>query len=188
MYDVSGDEVMGDDVMGDDVMGDAEVLGAIRRAAARRGRRALPGKVFVRPPLPAGRGQYGQPDAKLRSYMGFGTVVWTGAADAADKSTIVEPQESFRGERLIIAQVVAGGADAGLTQLRSISVGTLPQSPSVEQPAPAAMFTADATYAGLDLQIAHRGMKIQVTLARTTSPGAGVTVTASIGMYGEWIR
>lgn len=186
MYDVSGD-MEGDDLLGEEIMGDAEVLGAIKRAARRRGIPAqrVRANVFKRPPLAA---QPGQPDAKLRSYMGFGTLSWTGAADAADKSAIVEPQESFRGERLIIAQVVAGGTDAGLTQLRSISIGTLPQSPSVEQPAPAAMFTADATYAGLDLQVAHRGMKMQVTLARTTSPGAGVTVTASIGMYGEWIR
>lgn len=182
MYDVSGD----DQVMGvDEVMGDAEVLGAISRAIAKRGGRAARGQVYSRPPL---NPVASQPDSKLRSYMGLGILQWTGAADAADKAVIVEPQESFRGERLVIAQVVAGGTDAGLTQLRRIDVGTQPQSPSVEQPAPAAMFSADATFAGLDLQVAHRGMKLSVTLARTASPGAGVTVTASIGLYGEWIR
>lgn len=189
-YDVSGDEV-GVEVMGDDVMGDAEVLGAIANAVRRKQASGFRGgglnrkKVWGRPPLPA---VAGQPDSKLRSYMGLGVLSWTGAADAADKTSTVEPQESFRGERLVIAQVVAGGADAGLTQLRRIDIGTQPQSPSVEQPAPAAMFSADATYAGLDLQVAYRGMKLAITLARTASPGAGVTVTASMGLYGEWIR
>lgn len=166
-----------------DILGEADLLGAVQRALAAR--RPGGGRVFRRPPLAA---RSGQPDAKLRSYMGMGLVSWTGAADAADKQMVVEPQESFRGERLVLAQVVAGGVDAGLTVLRRIDVGTLPQSPSVEQPAPAAMFSPDATYAGLDLQIAHRGMKVIITLGRTTSPGAGVTVTASAGLYGEWIR
>lgn len=184
MYDVSGDVEGDQNAMGDDVMGDAEVLGAISRAIARKGGRGGP-RVFNRPPL---RPMAGQPDSKLRSYMGLGTITWTGAADAADKAVVVEPQESFRGERLVIDQVITGGTDAGLTMLRRIDIGTQPQSPSVEQPAPAAMFRTDATYAGLDLQIAHRGMKLQVTLARTASPGAGVTVVAAMGLYGEWIR
>lgn len=166
---------------------EADILGAVSRALTRRrtaGRPATSSNVYSKPPLETGGGQ---PDAKLRSYVGFGVVAW-GAADAADKVCTIEPQESFRGERLVIATLATGGAAAGLTVLRRIDVGTLPQSPSVEQPAPASMFAADATYAGLDLQIAHRGMKIAITLGQTAAPGSGIGVTAAVGMYGEWIR
>jgi hypothetical protein len=160
-----------------------DVLGAIM---ARRGPRPGGGqKVYRKPPLPP---RAAQPDvARLRSYMGFGFVVWT-AADATDKVTIVEPQESFRGERFIADVTAAGGTSAGLTLLRRIDIGTQPQSPSVEQPAPLAMFARDATSADLDLQVAFRSTKMQITLGITAAPGAGVTVTAAMGFFGEWIR
>lgn len=169
------------DLLGqEDVMGDVDVLGQVRRALA-RGR----GRVFERPPLSP---RAGQPDAKLRSYMGFGIASWVAADGTVDQVLEVEPQESFRGERLVISATAEGGAATGLIVLRRIDVGTLPQSPSVEQPAPAAMFSSDATYAGLDLQVAHRGMKMRITLGRTAAAGAGVTERAAVGAYGEWIR
>jgi hypothetical protein len=174
----------GDDDMGEDLIG--QVVRQVVRQARGRGA-AIPGRnVFRQPPLPAAPAQGNV--SELRSYMGFGFLTWTGAADSADKTLTIEPQESFRGERLIIALAVAGGAAAGLTTLRRIEVGTLPQSPSVEAPAPAAMFSPDATESKLDLQIAYRGTKLAITLGQTASPGAGVTVTAAVGMYGQWIR
>jgi hypothetical protein len=165
---------------GEDI-GDDEVGQIARQIVRRQGGRP----VFNRPPLPRTPAQPN--DAKLRSYMGFGFVTW-GPADAADKVIIVEPQESFRGERLIIDVTSVGGAPAGLTLLRRIEIGTMPQSPSVEQAAPAAMFARDATAAELDLQIAYRGTKVQITLGQTAAPGGAVTVTAAVGMFGEWIR
>jgi hypothetical protein len=170
----------GDDVIdGDDES--ANVLGAVARQLARRG---SPRRVFTSPPLPA-RPVQGN-TAELRSYMGFGFVTWTGA-DGADKVITIEPQESFRGERLVI-DVIASAPAAGLTLLRRIDIGTMPQSPSVEQAAPASMFARDATGAQLDLQIAYRGTKVQITLGQTVAPGGAVVVTAAVGMFGQWIR
>lgn len=178
---------MDEDILGYDevVEGEEDILGAVRRAirarpgSARSMMRALP-----RPPLAASV----PTPSKIRSFLGFGSLSWTGAADSADKTSIIEPQESFRGERLVIAQVVTGGTDAGLTSLKRIEVGTQPQQPSTEQGAPVAMFSSDAVGSELDLQVCRQGVKLAVTLGRTASPGAGVTTTALIGMYGEWIR
>lgn len=179
-------DLMGiEDVMGDETLtaGEADILGAAAAVLRKRGR-PIPRRVFKRPPLAP---TPGQPDAKLRSYMGVGIAVWA-PADGSDKVLTVEPQETFRGERLLIDILATGGADTGITLVRRIDVGSLAQSPSTEQAAPAAMFRADATYAGLDLQIAYRGMKISVTLGRTAATPAGVTSTASVGLYGEWVR
>ena len=183
---VAGDEYIAADP---DVVG--AVWNAMRQAAgsARTGgqvvtRGALQAP-FSRPPLPAAPVQ--ATTASLRSYMGFGFLSW-GPAETADKAIIVEPQESFRGERLILDVGAAGGTSAGLSLLRRIDVGTQPQSPSVEQPAPAAMFARDSTNAELDLQIAFRGTKVQITLGITAAPGAGVTVTVAIGMFGQCVR
>jgi hypothetical protein len=174
------DYMDGDDVIdGDD---QANVLGAVARQLRSRGN---PRRVFASPPLPA-RPVQGN-TSELRSYMGFGFVTWV-TVDGADKVITIEPQESFRGERLIIDVTAVGGAAAGLTLLRRIDIGTMPQSPSVEAAAPASMFARDATNANLDLQIAYRGTKVQITLGQTAAPGAGVTVTAAIGMFGQWIR
>jgi hypothetical protein len=162
------------DELGEDEIG--AVRSMVRRPAGRR--------IFRRPPLPRTPAQPN--DAELRSYMGFGFVTWTGA-DGADKVITIEPQESFRGERLII-DVTSTAPAAGLTLLRRIDIGTFPQSPSVEAAAPAAMFARDATGASLDLQVAYRGTKIQLTLGQTVAPGGVVVVTAAIGMFGQWIR
>lgn len=180
------DDVGADWVSGDDTDA-ANVLGAVARQLVRRPQRGRDGrKIFQRPPLPAMPAQ--PTEAELRSYMGFGSVTWA-VGDGADKVTIVEPQESFRGERLIIdIGIPAGVTNAPLVLLRRIDIGTLPQAPSVEFAAPAAMFRPDATYAGLDLQIAFRGTKIQITLGISAAPAGAGTVTASVGMYGQWIR
>lgn len=204
-YDAEGDDGAGyDDGTGIDeqVVGDAEagyeadVLGAlVRRPFGRRrrpmrrqalGLRSAGGRrIFRQPPLPK---QSFQPNmARLRSYLGMGSAVWGPTATNSIDLT-VEPQESFRGERLVIDVGVAGGTSAGLVTVVGIYVGTLPQSPSVEQPAPAAMFARDVTNSRLDLQIAFRATKLKITLGITAAPGAGVTVTAVAGFYGEWIR
>jgi len=193
-----GDE--DDDMEGDDeyVEGDDEeeegTLGAIskalaarrRRARARRRRGRRGQKIWRRPPLPKKTAQPNE--AELRSFMGFGSVSWA-VADSAEKISIVEPQESFRGERLILESAIDSGVtNTPLVLLNRIDVGTAPQSPSVEFAAPAAMFRADSTYSQLDLQIAYRGTKLQVTLGITAAPTGAGSVTASIGMFGQWIR
>jgi len=168
------DNVEGDD---DNLMGAIAQRMVGRRAVARGGR--IPDPQVPQRPLNATN--------RLRSFMGVGIATW-GAADATDKALQVEPQESFEGNRLVIDTLAVGGASAGIVLVRRIDVGIQPQSPSVEQPAPAAMFRPDATYSNLDLQIAYRANKIITTLGITAAPGAGVTVTASVGMYGVWIR
>jgi hypothetical protein len=208
-YDADGDEAGYDDgtgideqIVGDDGAGDAEagyeadVLGAlVRRPFGRRrrpmrrqaqGLRSAGGRrIFRQPPLPK---QSFQPNmARLRSYLGMGAATW-GPTATNNVDLTVEPQESFRGERLVIDVGAAGGTSAGLVTVVGIYVGTLPQSPSVEQPAPAAMFARDVTNSRLDLQIAFRATKLKITLGITAAPGAGVTVTAVAGFYGEWIR
>ena len=190
------------DLNGDLVIGEDMVVGALQRmlgAAARGGGggmfarggqqqrfRPQQQQVYAAPPLNA---QATWPHtAKLRSYMGFGFATW-GPTDATDKPLPVQPQESFRGERLIISPpTVVGGTSAGLLLMRRIDVGTMPQSPSVTQPAPAIMFQNDTVGSNLDLQIAYRATTIQVTLGITAAPGSGVTVTAGVGMFGVWIR
>jgi len=184
-------ETEGDDyVEGDE---DGDILGAVARALvkrpAARGKRRRRGggrKIWKRPPLPAKPAQ--PTEAELRSYMGFGSVFWA-VADGASKVSIVEPQESFRGERLVLdVGIDAGVTNTPLVLLNRIDVGTQPQSPSVEFAAPAAMFRPDATNAELDLQIAFRGTKLQIELGITAAPTGAGQVTTSIGMFGQWIR
>jgi hypothetical protein len=174
---------------------EADILGALWRRRKRRGAPPPRGamvprtsggeRIYSSPPLPRDPTQ--QNTAQLRSFLGVGTATWA-PTDVTDKALIVEPQESFRGERLILDVAAAGGTSAGLVVLRRIDIGTMPQSPSVEQPAPAVMFRADATNANLDLQIAYRANKIQLTLGITAAPGTGVTVTCVAGFFGQWIR
>ena len=100
-----------DDLDGEDlVVGEDMVIGALQRMMGRQARggsgayapQTSGGRnrgVFNAPPL---RGQSTWPHtSKLRSYMGFGFATW-GPTDATDKPLPVQPQESFRGERLII--------------------------------------------------------------------------------------
>jgi hypothetical protein len=165
-------------------------MGAVQSAQAtaqyrRQMQRPNRERIYNQSPLPQSAAQPHR--AVLRSYMGMGYSVWT-AADAADKLLVVTPQESFRPERLVIDLSVANGPSAGLVLLRRVEVGTSPQSPSVSQPAPAAMFSAAATYSKLDMQVCYRAMELQVTLGITVAPGGSAVVTAAVGFYGAWIR
>ena len=101
---------------------------------------------------------------------------------------IVEPQEAFRGERMIINIEKDGGAGVA-TLVNQITVGTLPQTPSTEFGIPAAMFQADATDAAMEWQICPAGTKITIEVETVGAAIAeGDTVTVSIGVYGAWIR
>lgn len=141
------------------------------------------GNIWTRPPLPA---QPEHPNAMLRSFVGMGFATWTGT-DVADKVLSIEPQEKFRGERMVIDVLATAGA-AGIVLVRLLQVGVQPQQPDTEQPAPASMFARDVTYSHLDLQVAKPGIKMTLTLAVTAAPGSGETITAAVGFYGEWIR
>lgn len=156
---------------------------ALRQRQA--GQRQNPNRIYNQSPLPQVAAQPNR--AVLRSYMGMGFSTWT-AADASTKLLVVTPQESFRPERLIVDISVAAGPSAGLVLLNRVDIGTSPQSPSVAQPAPAAMFSAAATYSRLDMQVCYRAMELQVTLGITTAPGGAAVVTAAVGFYGAWIR
>jgi hypothetical protein len=180
---MSGDDD-GSDGTGDD---QANMLGALAQQLVRQPVRGRQGqRIYRRPPLPA---QAQQPtESELRAPLGFPTATWA-VADGTNKPLIVEPQETFRGERLMIdVSIPASVTNAPLVTMVRIDVGSLPQSPSTEFAVPAAMFRTDATYSGLDMQIAKAGTKITVTLGITVAPtGAGV-VTALVGLYGQWIR
>lgn len=174
-----------DEMMGDDDA--ANMLGQVAKALVRRPVRGAGGrKIYSRPPLPTRTAQ--PTEAEIRSFIGFGSVSWA-VADGAAKITIVEPQEAFRGERLVIEVAIpAGITNAPIVQILRADIGTQPQSPSTEFAAPASMFRPDATYSQLDWQVCPAGTKIQLTFTITAAPtGAGV-VTASIGAYGQWIR
>lgn len=190
-YESEGDEALGYESEGDDSSGE-EALGAFWRRRGRRGGRGRgprgPSgeKIYRRPPLPHGGAQPWT--ARLRSFLGLGIGSWA-VADATDKILTVEPQESFRGERLIVdVAIPATVTNFPIVLVRTVTVGTMPQSPSVEQPAPAALFRADATFTRLDLQVAYRSIKLSVTLGITAAPTGAGTVTAAAGFFGEWIR
>jgi hypothetical protein len=139
--------------------------------------------IYERPPLPA----YPlHPNAMVRSFVGMGFAEWDGTDDS-DKLLQIEPQERFRGERMVI-DVLASATAAGIVLVRLLQVGVQPQQPDTEQPAPASMFARDVTYSHLDLQVAKPGVKIFLTLGVTAAPGSGQTLTAAVGMYGQWIR
>jgi hypothetical protein len=165
----------------------ANMLGQVARALVRRPVKGAGGrKIYTRPPLPTRTAQ--PTEAELRSFMGFGSVTWA-VADGANKITIVEPQEAFRGERLIVEVAIpATITNAPIVTVVRIDIGTQPQSPSTEFAAPAAMFRPDATYSGLDLQVCPAGTKIQITLGISAAPAGAGIVTAVIGLYGQWIR
>ena len=174
----------GDDY-GDDTSGDeSNLLGAIARRMGGARSRYRPKPQLPTPQL---RQQGTWNEARLRSFMGIGTATWAPTV-ATDFPLEVEPQESFEGRRLIVDVIASGGTSLGIVLVRRIDVGTMPQSPSVAQAAPAAMFRADATYSYLDLQIAYRATKLTTTLGISAMPGTGVTVVAACGMFGNWIR
>jgi hypothetical protein len=178
--------IAGDELDGDFVAGDADILGRIARRVAANPRGSRP-RVFTRPPLPATPAQPTR--SELRSFLGMGMLTFTNTSPTV-QSLEVEPQESFRGERLIIdwTYTPAASEAAPLVTVARIEVGTQPQSPSVQFAAPAAMFRADAVGSDLDLQVAYRGTKMIVQIAISAAPPSGATLRVSAGFYGQWIR
>lgn len=178
----------GDDMIdGDEYVGqEADILGQVARQLVRRPGPGAGRRIFKRPPLPARSQQPTQ--AELRAFLGFGPVTWA-VADGADKQVIVEPQETFRIERLIVeVSVPATITNAPLILVRRLEIGTLPQSPSVEFGTPAALFRADAVGSMMELQIADAGTKISLTMQISAAPTGTGVVTATMGVYGQWIR
>ena len=167
------DALRGDDeYMGAD---DEEILGAVRRARAQSARK---------PQLVAAAA----PPKKLRGYLGLGTATFTSATATALALT-VEPQRSFRPERLIIERYDGSSATAGTqTSVSSIFIGDQPQSPSVESAAPTAMFKPEATVSGVDFDKCVPGQKIIVNLAVSAAPTGTEFVALSAGFYGDMLR
>jgi hypothetical protein len=122
--------------------------------------------------------------SKLRAPLGLGSFVFTGAAPT--HNFIVEPQEAFRGERLVV-EFSSETAGVLLTIL-NIFVGSLPQTPSSEFGIPASMFRPDATGAEMEWQICPAGTKIIVQTALVGALAEADTAVAQVGIYGEWIR
>jgi len=175
------------------VSGDEEnIVGALTSALAQRagnwggaqrgGARAVTRPPFTTTQVAAQVG--GTRDNKLRAPLGLGSHVFT---DNAPFRFIVEPQEAFRGERLIVDTALSTGA-ALLLSVDLIMVGSMPQMPSTEFGLPAVMFRADATDAGMDWQICPAGTKIMIEAHAEGTFGESDTLTAEMGIYGEWIR
>jgi hypothetical protein len=175
-----------------EVISEGNILGAVARRPQRHPQQhpqQQSARIYERPPLPH---VPAHPHvSRLRSFMGVGIAKWQ-PTDAGDIPLPVQPQESFRIGRMIVdvnsVSTSTGNASNGIVLVRRLDVGTQPQSPSVEQPAPAAMFAANATYSAIDTQIAYRATTIQVTLGISEAPGTDVTVTAVVGFFGDWIR
>jgi hypothetical protein len=151
-----------------------------------------PGQNMARPPAPqlnplsvqAGQSMPGT----LLSYMGLGSHTFLPAA-ATSTSFDVEPQSAFRGRRLVISQAKTAGASGILvTVSTALTVSGMPQTPNPAQPAPAEMFSPDATYSMLDLQIATSGTSINIGISISAVPAADNSVSVAAGLYGEWIR
>jgi hypothetical protein len=186
MDDLSGVDV---DVMGAMATQLMRTNPALARRVMSQGRGPARFQAPAAPQLPATSVQA----ATLRSFMGLGLLatggpaVWA-PADAADKILQAEPQESFEGKRLIIDVAKTSGATGLLTTVRSLFIGSQPQSPVVDIATTTAMFASDATSADLDLQIAYRANKVTLTLSISAAPGSADSVTAAAGLYGNWIR
>jgi hypothetical protein len=167
------------------VSGDSEnIVGALTNALMRR---ATPGRTVTNPRFSVSqiRNQVGGGgDSKLRAPLGLGSKQYT---DNTPFNFIVEPQEAFRGERLIVDVAVSTGANL-LLSIDEIVVGSLPQMPSTEFGLPAVMFRADATGAHMDWQICPAGTKIIIKTHVVGTFGEADTLTAQLGIYGEWIR
>lgn len=168
------DGLDGDDFVGAD---DAEILGAVRRARGRAQR-------AQKPQLRAAEA----PPKKLRGYLGMGAAVFTNAAGTL-LATTVEPQRTFRPERLIIERTNSSAAVAGISaRVNAIFIGDQPQSPSVEQPATIAGFRADATVSGIDFDKCIPGQKITIQFSVSSLVPVGETVLVEAMFYGDMLR
>jgi hypothetical protein len=174
------------------ISGDENVMGALMNqfggALAAMRARGGAGRTVTAPQFQAAQIATqvgGTRDNKLRAPLGLGFHTFTAAGVF---KFIVEPQEAFRGERLIV-EVDKDGAAGVATLVNQITVGTLPQTPSTEFGIPAIMFAHDATDAAMDWQICPAGTKIQIEVETTGGAFAeGDTLTVSVGLYGTWIR
>jgi hypothetical protein len=123
--------------------------------------------------------------AKLRAPLGLGFHTFTALGTF---KFIVEPQEAFRGERLVL-EVLRDGAAAVGVMVNSITVGSLAQQPSTELGVPSSMFRPDATGAEMEWQICPAGTKIIIEVEAVGGAFAeGDTLTVEAGIYGEWVR
>lgn len=127
----------------------------------------------------------GTQENRLRAPLGLGSFTFN---SNAQHNFIVEPQEAFRGERLIVDSALSEDATGLLLIVDEILVGSLPQTPSTEFGLPAVMFRADATDAQMDWQICPAGTKIIVRAHVEGTFGESDTLIASLGIYGVWIR
>lgn len=172
--------ISGDD--GENIVG---ALQALQRASSGWQARPGAGRTVSRPAFSqtnVASQAGGTRDNKLRAPLGLGSHVFT---DNSPFRYIVEPQEAFRGERLIVETA----ADEGLIlSIDLIMVGSLPQMPSTEFGLGAGMFRADATDAQMDWQICPAGTKIMVEAHVVGTFGEGDELTAVLGIYGAWIR
>jgi hypothetical protein len=176
-YDDMGyDDGLGEDYVGEDYVGDDEVMGAVargRRLAKARGPQL---KGASRAPI------------KLRGYIGLGFVTFTSVSGTVLVMT-VEPQRSFRPERLVIDRADGSSVTTPLSaRVNNIFIGDQPQSPSVEQPAPISMFRADATFSGIDFNKCIPGQKIRVELSISAAPAGTEVVRLEAGFYGDMMR
>ena len=127
----------------------------------------------------------------LRAYMGLGTGSFLSTGPTGNLPLFnAEPQTSFIGQRLIVAQAKTSGAAGILVTInQALTVSGMPQTPNPSTPAPVEMFATDATYSGLDIQIATAGTSITLGFAISTAiVSTGDSVSVSAGIYGLWIR
>lgn len=176
----------------EEISGDSEnIIGALTNALQRVGPMARAGRSVGAPQFSQAQlqnqvGGSGR-DNKLRAPLGMGVFVFSAATGTTHKF-IVEPQEAFRGERLVV-EVGADAAAAGvLAAVEQITVGSLPQTPSTEFGIPAAMFRPDATDANMNWQICPAGTKIIIEVSISAQLADADTATVQLGVYGEWIR
>jgi len=174
-------------IEGDD---DSEnIIGALARMVQPRlGRQAARGNAVTGPRFTAAQiatqvGGGGK-ESKLRAPLGLGYHEYTAAGTF---SFIVEPQEAFRGERLMIA-IARDGAAGSIGLVTAINVGTMPQQPSTEFGIPIEMFSPEMTDANMGWQICPAGTKIQITVQIVGTFAEGDVVRISCGIYGDWIR
>lgn len=176
----SGQDDVGEDFVGEDfVGGDEEMLGAVGRGR-RRGALQVARKPVLR--------MQGRDPRKLRGYIGVGEVTFN-STNGATATLIIEPQRSFRPERLVISRRDGSTVTASISaRVNAIYVGDQPQSPSVEQPAPTEMFAPDATFSGIDFDECTPGMKIQINLSASSAPTGTEFTKLTLGFYGDMLR